>query len=159
MFKYENETALQTDDFTTKQTSDFKLFLDKNNLEKELSLDSSKYLFVADSLGEDSSLDTMILLVDWLQKENITYSLFEISNRLNLKREINYSILRNSSITNKEISDEADYGLENDDDYWDAPFDDNDSESSNIPNELGDSESTQATGKKQSKKKKLFGLF
>lgn len=119
MIKYENETILQVTEFTVDQTRNITSFLEKNNLLQEVALKPSDYLYVADSLGEDDSLSTLMLLVDWLQQAGVTYNLVEVSNRLNLKREINYTILKNKWIRNKELDEESEFGLETADDYWD----------------------------------------
>lgn len=108
MIKHDFETTLQADDITKEQVTNYQQFLDANNLKPAVDEFSGKYLYVANTVGEDDSLAVLIKIVDWLEQQGIAYELWNVNNTTNFKHEINSTILKNTWSRNKEIDEAID---------------------------------------------------
>lgn len=108
MIKYDYETTLHVIDITKDQINNYQQFLSDNNLITAVTKFPQKYLYVADTTGEDDSLAVLIKIVDWLEKQGITYELWNVHNATNFKRKINSTILKNTWSRNKEIDEDID---------------------------------------------------
>lgn len=119
MIRYEREIGLQRINFSNNQKDEFELIAAQNNVQSEILMDTGEYLVVADLANEDGSMDALLLVIEWLEKKNIAYTLWEINNHINFKGETTYDVLKNKQARRKAIFAEAEFNLENDDNYWD----------------------------------------
>lgn len=118
MIRYEREILLQALDLTKEQNEQYVSFLEVTGLTSKIN-SSEDYSFIASAINENDSLDVLVAVLDWLEKEKITYKLLEINKPLNYEGSITYDVVKNILERDKQIDAEMDYGLENDDDFWD----------------------------------------
>lgn len=125
MIRYEREILLQALELTKEQNDQYVSFLEATGLTAKIN-SSNDYSLIASAINENDSLDALVAVLDWLEKEKITYKLLEINKPLNYEGSITYDVVKNILERDKQIDAEMDYGLENDDDFFDSPFDNDD---------------------------------